>query len=243
VFRKSAEKKHLIEVRGPAGCVVGLEVAEPGTYAARFSDGTKQSTEVTNLPSPTMLTGPWQVEFRARAQQPLSIKMPILADWTTNEDERIKYFSGTANYVTTFELPSRSNPPGQRVWLDLGRVEVVADVSLNGHSLGVLWHLPYRLDVTDSLQPGINTLKITVANLWVNRLIGDEREPADTDYTPAGALRDMPQWLTAGTPRPTKRQTFAFWRHYRADDPLEPSGLLGPIQLQTTHRLPWPSQR
>ena len=107
----------------------------------------------------------------------------------------------------------------------------MAEVSLNGKSLGTLWKPPYRVDLSGVLKEGENTLEVRVANLWVNRQIGDEQLPEDSDRNPNGTLKSWPTWLAEGKPSPTGRYTFTSWRLWKKDDPLVPSGLLGPVRL------------
>ena len=123
----------------------------------------------------------------------------------------MKFFSGTATYRRTFDwkpLESASANRQSPIFLDLGRVEVMARVRLNGQDLGVVWKTPFRVDVSDALQPGENLLEITVANLWPNRLIGD-----------------------AGLPEP-QRIAWTTWNPFTKDAPLLESGLLGPVTLE-----------
>jgi hypothetical protein len=118
------------------------------------------------------------------------------------------------------------------VELDLGDVQVAAQVSVNGKPVGVVWHPPYRIDIGSHLWPGTNTLEIEVVNLWINRMIGDEQLPEDSERNPNGTLKRWPDWLLRGEPSPTGRQTFTTWRLWKKDDPLQPSGLLGPVQVR-----------
>jgi hypothetical protein len=88
------------------------------------------------------------------------------------------------------------------------------------------------VDITSAVKPTGNRLEIRVANLWPNRLIGDEREPADAEYARGGNLVRWPDWLLEGKPRPSSgRLTFSTWKHYDKDSPLLPSGLLGPVRV------------
>ncbi len=112
-----------------------------------------------------------------------------------------------------------------------GTVREIAEVLVNGKNLGVLWWPPFRLDVTDAVRPGTNQLEVRVTNLWVNRLIGDEQVPDDVGWQGV-TFSSWPEWLVKGTPRPEpRRKTFTTWRHNRADSPLIPSGLIGPVVL------------
>ena len=109
---------------------------------------------------------------------------------------------------------------------------MVARARLNGHDLGVLWAPPYRAEITQLVRSGTNRLEVQVANLWPNRLIGDEQRPPDCEWTPPGAIAAIPDWVRAGRPSPTGRLTFTTWRHYTAASPLLESGLLGPVRLE-----------
>jgi len=120
------------------------------------------------------------------------------------------------------------------VYLDLGNVQVLAQVKLNGKDLGILWKTPFRVDVTDAVQSGDNALEIRVTNNWVNRLIGDEQLPEDSRRHPGGNLVEWPKWLQEGKPSPTGRHTFSTWRHWSKDSPLMESGLLGPVTVRAT---------
>ncbi len=121
----------------------------------------------------------------------------------------------------------------RRLYLDLGSVAVMADVWLNGKDLGILWKTPYRLEVTDAARSGENVLKVKVVNLWVNRMIGDEQLPEDSDRNPDGALRTWPKWLNEGKPSPTGRHAFTTWRLWKKGDSLAASGLIGPVRILT----------
>ena len=127
--------------------------------------------------------------------------------------------------------------PGRRLYLDLGRVQVMAEVKLNGKDLGILWKPPFRLDVTDAARAGENQLEVKVVDLWINRQIGDEQLPEDSSRNAKGTLKAWPQWLQDGKPSPTGRYTFTTWRLWkRMSAPVE-SGLLGPVTLLPAVRL------
>jgi len=110
-----------------------------------------------------------------------------------------------------------------------------AEAKLNGRDLGILWKSPYRVDVTDVLKPGENSMEIRVTNPWPNRLIGDEQFPPDADYGTNGRLVDWPDWFRNGRPRPEPRRlTFSSWKHFGKTSPLLKSGLLGPVLIRTS---------
>ncbi len=112
------------------------------------------------------------------------ITLEKLISWSEHSDPGVKYFSGTATYTNNLQVPANAIAEGRRWFLDLGRVEVMAEVSLNGQPLGILWKPPSRVDVTKALRPGDNELTVKVVNLWINRLIGDEQLPEDSDRNP-----------------------------------------------------------
>lgn len=147
----------------------------------------------------------WDVEFVQKGGERALETFSVLNDWTTNSDPVVKYFSGTAHYTTHFSVDSLDGLGEAR--LDLGQVAVMAEVIVNGHTAGVLWHAPYvSADILPYLKEGDNTLEVKVTNLWVNRMIGDRQKNA----APVTRVR----------------------RFYEAGDKLLPSGLLGPVVLR-----------
>jgi len=160
---------------------VPLHLAERESVFVVFRRAT--SSSVRTLPPPNMTTlssidGPWTVTFPSNLGAPARVSIPKLESWTTNADDGVKYFSGTATYTKTLNVDRRWIRPRDRILLSLGGVNDLADVSLNGRSLGVLWKAPYQVDVTSVLRAGENQLEIKVTNEWTNRLIGDRLVPA-----------------------------------------------------------------
>ncbi len=154
----------------------------------------------------TTIGGPWKVAFQPGRGAPASITMADLSDWSHSDDPGVKYFSGVGTYTRAIQAAPEWFKKGSRLWLDLGKVKNLAIVTVNGKDLGQTWHAPYRVDATSALKPGANDVTIKVVNAWVNRLIGDE-QPGAT------------------------KLTFADVKPYKADSPLQPSGLLGPVTL------------
>ena len=114
--------------------------------------------------------------------------LPVLQSWTKHADEGVRYFSGTATYTKSVDAPRTWFRTGARTMLDLGSVGDMAEVSINGRSLGVLWKPPYRVDVTDALRAGRNEIAIKVTNQWTNRILGDRTAPAGRQVlSPPGA--------------------------------------------------------
>lgn len=153
-----------------------------------------------------VLSGPWTVAFPVGSSVSKTVQFERLESWTEQSDPDVKYFSGTATYHRTMDW--RENAPNERVVLDLGEVKNLAEVVVNGRSMGVAWKPPFRVDITEAMRLGANDIEVRVVNLWPNRLIGD-KQPG------AGPPR---AWTT-------------FDRFYRAESPLLPSGLLGPVRI------------
>jgi len=146
----------------------------------------------------------WNVDFDSKWGGKI-IKMDSLVSWTDRPEEGIKYYSGVATYKTSFNVNSLVN---EAKLLDLGIVKDVgiAKVKLNGKDLGILWCPPYRVSVVGLLKEKGNILEIKVVNTWRNRLIGDRGKPQNERFTKTN-ITIKPDWK------------------------LEPSGLLGPVQL------------
>jgi hypothetical protein len=174
------------------------------------------------------------VKFPGGWGAPSQLQFEKLIPWNEHSDLGVRFFSGSASYHGNFHIPADLLTPDHRIELDLGNVEVMADLTLNGRHIGILWKSPFRIDVTSVLHAGQNALEIAVANLWVNRLIGDQNLPPDADRNPNGSLAHWPQWLLDGKPSPTGRCTFTTWELWRKTDSLVDSGLIGPVQLLTT---------
>lgn len=209
-------------------------VWESGRYALDAHRGVS-----VDVPVPVTLGGPWQVAFQAGRGAPAGVELPALQSLHLNADPGVKYFSGRATYSHAFDVATKFLGDGRRVILDLGRVEVIASVKVNGREAGVVWKEPYRLDVTELVRAGVNSLEVAVTNLWANRLIGDELLPPEDQFgirdeqgnDPHGITR-LPDWYREGKPKPPGgRVSFATWRFYDKDEPLVASGLLGPVRL------------
>ncbi|MDR1562649.1 MAG: glycosyl hydrolase [Dysgonamonadaceae bacterium] len=197
----------------------------------------KSSQQAKNFPETEILLtleDPWVVSFDPKWGGPDKILFESLTDWSQHTDEGIKYYSGTAFYTTTFNL-STASLQNSTCYLDLGKVKNIARVFLNGEETGTVWTSPWHVDITTALKDGKNELTVEVVNLWVNRLIGDERLPFDGPYRDHEAHQDKwPQWLLNGEPRTSGRYTFITHSDYsrRPDSPLQESGLLGPVTVR-----------
>ena len=164
--------------------------------------------------------GAWDVAFDPKWGGPAKVSFDRLLDWTQRPEEGIRHYSGLATYKKTFTLPESAiqvrssggaSRPQSAIYLDLGTLHNLAQVRLNGQDLGVVWTAPWRVEITKAARSGENQLEIDVVNLWPNRLIGDAALPPEKRFTktniPAVAIKP--------------------------DAPLYPSGLLGPVTIQT----------
>jgi len=210
-----------------------------GTYELTLADESVMSVAFAMSADSIAVKGPWQVSFQAGWAVPEKVTLESLIDLSQHDDPGVKYFSGTASYATQFEMPSYLINDEKQITLDLGDVQVIAEVFLNGKELGIVWKSPFELDVTDTIKPGHNELIVEVANLWVNRLIGDEQYPDDCEwkvYSDNFTMPQWPEWFVNNQPRPTSRVTFFPYKHHSADAKLVKSGLLGPVTLKLTKR-------
>lgn len=191
------------------------------------------------------IDGHWTVSFPHIA----TITTDTLFDWKRSADKDIRYFSGSATYTATFRCDKRqlkAMKASGGVWLNLGDVRNLAEAKVNGRAFPLMWKAPFGCNVLSALHAGDNKLEVVVTNLWPNRMIGDEQEPDDVewtdplryDYAPGNPvvgcfMKTVPQWLRDGKPRPSKgRKTICSFKFFTKDSPLLPSGLLGPVTLE-----------
>ena len=195
-----------------------------------------------NLPSDNIIPveGPWTISFPDCA----TIDSDTLFSWHESSNPAIKYFSGTAHDTTTIQIKKIDR--STCYVLDLGEVKNLAVVIVNGQQVANLWHAPFKVDITDYLHKGNNTLETDVTNLWVNQMIGDEQEEDDVEWSEPisfGAasgkpgvgrfMKSVPEWLSRGLPRPSKnRKAIISFKFYEKETPLLPSGLLGPVVIR-----------
>ena len=215
----------------PAGYViedslttVPLELGPHESVFVIFRQPTDRTSRT--MPAPVRETvatveGPWTVAFQEGRGAPEKIQMDTLASWTSSDDPGVRYFSGVGTYTNAFEVEEAWLADEARLVLDLGDVRELAEVTVNGDSLGVVWTSPYRMDVTDALRPGQNEIEVRVANLWTNRLAGEA----------LGAVEPV---------------TFTTYPGYAEGSPLlgpgglesqiREAGLFGPVTLQRVRR-------
>jgi hypothetical protein len=187
---------------------VPLNLPKAGSCFVVFrhnKSGTNNAPSLAKALVPTPINGTWTLSFPEGWGTPETLEIAELKAWKDLElSPEGKAFSGSVTYTTTFDAGEVKQ--GDRYELDLGRVDMIAAVTLNGKPLRTLWASPYRLDVTEAIQNGKNTLKIDVTSTWFNRLVYDANQPEEKRKT----------WTIAGP---------------KKDAPLRESGLLGPVSL------------
>ncbi|RDV27377.1 glycoside hydrolase [Alteromonas aestuariivivens] len=199
-----------------------------GKHSQLVNDVYTSRSHNTNV---TALSGPWTVEFDTDLGGPGKASFPQLFDWVDSDLEGIRYYSGTATYSTRFTLSPEQRPGSQPLYLDLGDVQQIAEVSVNGQDMGTLWKPPFALDIREAVRAGQNTLTVKITNTWVNRLIGDEALPDTSGYAMTG---DTVPWLNANQKPPeSERVTFTGYNFFAKENQreLQSSGLLGPVRL------------
>lgn len=187
-----------------------LEAFQSGFVVFRNGSSAAVNQATENFPAARPLLeikGPWGLQFDTAMRGPAQpVSWTSLQDWSKSSDEKIRDYSGTVIYRTSFNV--NALPHGSRIYLNLGTVKVIAGVKVNGIPAGTSWTAPWQVDVTRIIKEGKNDLEIEVANTWVNRLIGDSRLPPD------------------------QRRTWTNVNIYTPNSPYEPSGLIGPVTLK-----------
>jgi hypothetical protein len=180
-----------------------------GAFTFRTAGGRSAVLDLPALPEDLAVPGPWQLRFPAGQGAPELIELGGLVSWTEFEPEGARHFAGTAVYRATLTVPEAYLRTDLALHLDLGAVAELAEVSIDGVPIDLLWKPPFRADVTRLLRPGLNHLEVRVTNLWHNRIVGDRRTPDAAPRAPTNLAH-----------------------RFRADMELLPAGLLGPVVLR-----------
>lgn len=228
--KKSAGREAPIAAKEPR-----LLVAADGRLAAEFSSagalqletstGRKLQLAAANIPPAQQIAGPFMVSFDPQRGGPAEPQQfAALTSWTESPVAGVKHYSGLATYTKEFVLSSAQTASDVRAYLVIDEVAEVAKVTINGRVAGTLWRPPYRLDVTDFVRAGANTLSITVGNTWVNRCLYDATLPEAQRLTWANTMQ-----VHYPDPKTIKPGDYFPWK----TGPLR-SGLLGAMKLQFT---------
>lgn len=167
---------------------------------------------------PAEIKGPWTLSFPEKWGAPASETFNELISWTDHANEGIKYFSGTASYSNSFNISKKTIDKNSLITLNLGEVLDVAEVFVNGKSVGILWTSPFRIDIQDYVKQGKNNLEIKITNMWINRLTGDMNLPPDKRFCKTNqppVMKDRSPWGD---------ETYRVQR----------AGLLGPVTITET---------
>jgi hypothetical protein len=209
IWRADTDTIEDVSFRIEAGeTVVPLEIAAEDSFFVVFRKPASATSITVSRPALqplVQLDGAWDVKFQPNRGAPPSVRLEKLGSLSEQSEPGVKYFSGIATYTKQFALP-KGVKPGRELMLDLGTIGDVAEVRVNGQLVGTAWHAIYRFDIGKAVKAGANTLEVRVANLWVNRLIGDA-QPGEHKIT----------WTALPT--------------YMPEAPLRPSGLIGPVRL------------
>lgn len=178
----------------------------------------------------------WTAVFEPKLDAPFTIENFTLQDLSKSTEDRLRYFSGTVTFYGNVEVDAVGKD--QKVLLDFGNLYDIASLKVNGKEAGVLWYPPFRADVTSLVKAGENLIELAVSVNWANRLIGDERQPADFEWgTDRGesrgrAMKAFPDWFIKDEKRPSEgRKGFVIWSYFREDSELEKAGLVGPVKM------------
>jgi hypothetical protein len=216
IFKKSGDRNRIrkIELNGnPANGNYSLngnsiEVCKAGKYRIEYSNRKPEEFEITSIPVPIELIGPWKVSFDRNWGGPGEVVFDTLVSWPERAEEGIKYYSGKVIYEKEFEMDVSLLKSNLKINLDLGDTEKTARLYLNKKEVAMLWKAPYRLEISGFLNPGRNKILVEVANTWPNRIIGDLNRKGGKEYT----------WSNSKS-------------HYDKDSKLMRSGLIGPVKM------------
>ncbi len=185
--------------------VVELDMPKAGSCFVVFNHkGKQRSAVVPQYNATQQIAGEWSVHFPEGWGAPAELKVKELMPWCEMPlSDEGKAFSGSAIYTTTFELQDEYDS----LLLDLGEVDMIAEITINGQTLRPMWCQPYSADIAEYVKQGDNTLQVKVTSTWFNRLVFDASQPETERKT----------WTISG-PKATAK--------------LRKTGLMGPVTLR-----------
>jgi len=222
--------------KGKSGVEVKVDLEAYGSVFVVFSEKEVETLPELKEEHMEAFQLAWTLEFPEGKGAPReAVELDELVDISRHEAFGVRHFSGTMTYRSSLVVEETNITGGKHVILDLGEVREMAEVLVNGKRAEILWKPPFRTDITSLLRSGENELEVRVTNLWVNRMIGDAHYPEDLVWKAGagtGIVKEWPGWLLKGEERPpTERISWSTRKDYSKDDPLLPSGLIGPVQL------------
>jgi hypothetical protein len=191
-----------------------------GRYSIRTNDRTETIISAKATPNTISLNEDWEVRFPHGWGVPTRLDFPKLISWTDHELEDLKYFSGIGAYHKTINIPSNYIADDIQLLLDLGHVKEMAHIYMNGYDLGIVWKVPFQVDITPYAVEGENRLVVEVANTWNNRLVGDSHLPKEERRTNSNIHKGPTVWEKP-------------WKEV----PLIESGLIGPVEIKANRRV------
>ena len=186
--------------------VFSTEEARNGHNSDTQKQWKEKKNSTGNIEEVTFEPEEYKVTFLNNGKE---ITRKTLFDSSKEDDEQIRYYSGTAIYTSMFRWKNKLKKD-RKVWLNLGKICDIATVRVNGIDCGTVWTAPYRADITAALKKGMNELEIEVTNTWANALQG-----ADEGKAPFDGI-----WTNA--------------KYRRAERTLLPAGLLGSLGFSIT---------
>jgi len=201
---------------------VDIEMLPYQSWFIIFSDKKQSITDSNNKNFPdyeilNKIDSPWTVDFENKSFGPKEEKVfDQLSDWTLNKDEKIKFYSGSATYKNKFTFKGELNK-SDKIYLDMGKVGVMASLKINGKDLGTTWIAPHHFDISSAIKIGDNQIEIEVVNVWRNKLTGDSFLKKEKRHTYVSVDQSPEQGLILSK-----------------EDSLISSGLIGPVIIKQT---------
>lgn len=227
VFKKSAGRIN-----------AGVEPKLVKQYNASLWHDNQNNIILSNQTATQSLDGPWHVTFLKKYGLNRRVTFNKLVNFKNHPDPDIRAYSGISHFEQQFNVSSERLKKSRKITLDLGQVYDTANVFINGKAVGTAWIYPFTLEVTEYLKPGLNDIRIEVANSWTNRMIADEHYPDHSEFWQENGkpVAVMPDWYTQNKPLPYsglkgKRLTFTTFKFVTKKTPLVDAGFVGPVKL------------
>ena len=210
-------------------CNNELAFIKNGNYSFTSVDNETTNITVEDAVKSINIEGSWKVNFPKNKKGVGDIILKNLQSWAQSDIFDIKFFSGIASYEKEINIPENIMLDKYIIVLKLGTVRELAHVYVNGKDAGVSWQKPNKAIISAFIKPGINTIKIEVANTWHNRLCGDARLPDNERISRSNVVRLPNPWMFEMEKIPFDDGEY----HYELQD----AGLLGPVTINFVRKL------